>query len=468
MTMGIPKVIGKNILFPLYNLLLMKKTSRKFKEMQKNQYKKSSEIEAIQLMKLKKLVLHAYNTSPYYRRIMDKNKIRPGSIKKISDIKRIPILTKIDIINNQKGLMSSEYANKKLSHNPTGGSTGQPVDLYSAPEKLESIKASRLRYELWAGLDINEKHALLWGSPNEIKFNKTFKGKVKNFIMNRIFLDCFGMSEDIMYRYVKEINWFKPKVITSFVNAIYTLALFIESEKLKVHSPKAIFTTGEILYPKQRKKIEEVFRTKVFNCYGCREVGDVAQECEFGNMHINADNLLVEFVKGNDWVKDGDVGEIVITDLNGYAMPLIRYKIGDVGTPYSKKCACGRTLPLMKMNMARVFDMFTAPDGRLVHGGVFNEIFWGLKGAQQYQIIQETKNLIHVKIVKAGNINKSGLEKVRKMVKNKMGENVEVEFEFVKNIPVEKSGKYMWTKSHVPISFKSPKAGTKAHGTKTN
>jgi len=352
-------------------------------------------------------------------------------------------------------MISREFKKSELLFTPTGGSTGEPLKLYQHKNNYDLKKAMILRGNSWGGLDINERHILLWGGPNEITFANTLKGRFRHGIMSRKLLDTFFLQPENMRKYIKIINKFKPVAITGYANSLYTFSKFIKENKLKIYSPNTIFSTAEMLLDFQRDMIEDVFRCKVLNWYGCREVGEIAQQCNKGNMHINTDCLIVEFIRNDKPVKKGDTGSVIITDLNNFSMPLIRYEIGDLGVPSKKnKCSCGRNFPIMEVSKGRVSDMFQMPDGRVIHGEYFTYLFYDLEGLKQFQLIQKKKDLIVIKVVKEPRLSEEEvIGTIKSLMKGKIDKRVRLEFEFPKKINPEKSGKFCFTRSEVKLDF---------------
>jgi phenylacetate-CoA ligase len=200
------------------------------------------------------------------------------------------------------------------------------------------------------------------------------------------------MSEENMLKYHKDMEKFQPDVIISYASSIYLLAKFLEKKGIKPNYPKiSISTSAETLYPHMRETIERVFNVKVFDKYGSREVSAIAYECEVhSGLHIIMDNVIVECI---DPITGEEVwdrpGEILITDLNNYGMPFIRYKIGDMGILSKEKCKCGRNTLLLKRVIGRTTDNFILKNGRIVHGEYFTHLFYGLEGIKEFQFVQE-------------------------------------------------------------------------------
>jgi phenylacetate-CoA ligase len=209
---------------------------------------------------------------------------------------------------------------------------------------------------------------------------------------------------------------------------------------------KAIITTSEVLHESQRHFFQKIFRTKVYNEYGCGEVGSVAHECEHGSMHISAENMIVEILDGDRQCRPGEIGEIVVTELNNDVFPLLRYRLGDFATISYRSCTCGRNLPIIENIKGRAYDIIITDDGRSFHGEFFMYIFEEVErknyGVAKFQVRQLAINDILVKIVPSSKYRRAEVENmVTGYSKKHLGENVAIRYEIVDEIPREKSGK---------------------------
>lgn len=408
------------------------------------------------LKKLNKLLNSAYKNISYYKEVFEKSDIvKDGFIdlKNITDLERLPFITK-DIINQQKeNLYSKEISNRQSYKNTSGGSTGEPVIFMQDREFTINSEANVFIIESWRGTGLYDSRLILWGADRD-----TYEGRkplisyVKEFILNTIILNTFTMSDQDTKNYIKILNRKKPTLIRAYVQSIYEMATFAKKNKIKVEPQKAIHSAAGTLYDFMREEIEDVFGCKVFNHYGSREVGPIASECSaHDGLHIMTDHTLVEVVnEDGELCQPGEEGEIVVTTLNNYSMPLIRYKIGDVGIMQEhKECSCGCTYPKLKKVTGRSTDIFKSKEGKKIYGAYFTHLFYFIDGIKAFQVIQEELEKIVVKIVKKGEINDADLEEIEKKIKNVMGEKCEIVFKFVEDIPKTKTGKMIYTISKV-------------------
>lgn len=396
-------------------------------------------IENLREKKFLKLINHAKENVPYYS---DKLK----DVNKISDLHLVDFLTKKDIIENQEKLKSNNLDASRFLKNSTSGSTGTSTYFYS-DRKNYNLKAALYRGDSWAGLRLNGKAMYLWGAERDINANLSLKDKIKRKIfLKKIIFSTYHMSQNDLKMYYENLLSFKPEVLISYPTPLFHFAEYIDEKKLTIPKLNGIITSAETLFPFQRTFIEKVFKTKIFNRYGCREVGHIASECSnHKGMHYNADRFIIEIVRPDGSLcNSGELGEIVITDLDNFVFPFIRYKIGDLAIKSDRKCPCGNNLPLLEKVEGRVFDLIYGSNGNVVGGTFWTLLRNKIKGWDKFQIIQHKKDELKIVVENNSEITENFDDDVKKIVKEKLGENMKVEIEIVEKIPLTKSGKHRW------------------------
>merc|ERR1712117_186324 len=228
--------------------------------------------------------------------------------------------------------MGDQLANRPYYSNTSGGSTGKLLQVIQDAEYEEWREATELFfYRQFLDIEpVVTSKVILWGSSKDI----ALQTKKKNLTARQ--------------KILKLINQKKPKLIKSYAGSLYQLAKFVKDNNLSIHSPKKIHTSAETLRKFMRDLIEEVFKCKIYDFYGSREVGAISGECVKGKIHIfNFNNYLEVVDRNNKPIQPGVEGRVLITTLHNYSMPLIRYEIGDtaiLGTP----CNCGSKLPTLE------------------------------------------------------------------------------------------------------------------------
>ena len=395
-------------------------------------------IEAFQKARLEKLIRHAYRTTPYYRESL---KTEPTSVS------GIPPLEKQDIREHLKHLCSEAFMTEQRIKNATGGSTGTPLTFYQDRDYWNQRNLSVYYFDRWAGWDFGKPQLIIWGAPADLRGDGHWKHRRNAFWRNQSWLNGFHLTDKTMHAAFEKMRRYNPQTILAYPSSLYQFARFIYENGLRPKwKLKGIISSAEMLHWHYRNLAESVFNTKVFNRYGGREVGLIAMECAEGRMHINCRDLYLEIDSPDPYTQPGD---ILITQLNNYAMPFIRYRIGDIGILSDEMCPCGNQLPILADLLGRSTATFRTRTGTLIHGGYFTQQFYDVQGVSQFQLIQETLDRCVLKLV----INERWTEETHRYLVRKiqdvLGKEVVVGVEFVDEILLPLSGKREFTISKV-------------------
>lgn len=439
-------------LFKTYHLISRKNTLNHLKTIERTQFLSKEELDKIRFKKLKNLLNYTYKNVPFYRKTFKELKLTPDDIKSSKDLDKLPVISKDDIINNFKQMVSVEYSSNDLIKNSTGGSTGKNLNFYKDKKHSEIRHAFALRGDKWAGLDIGTKNAYLWGSTFDLSLTNTIGGQISNKVLGSIFLSSYELSDEKMLEYAQILKKYSPKVLIAYPSSLYIFAKFLEKYEIDYINFNSIITSAETLYDYQRESIEEIFSCKVFNRYGCREFGPIAHECSnHSGLHINSEHLYLELLGNKDY-KDtygNESSRIIVTDLDNYAMPFIRYEIGDIGKILDYNCDCGRGLPLMNVE-GRTFDVVVGVNGNRLGG-----TFWTLllrtyvEGIEQFQVIQKSKDTLNIKIVVNDEFNEEYINHIRSKILEYCGDEMRIKFNLVDCIDKTPAGKYRFVINQV-------------------
>lgn len=394
--------------------------------------------EEYQKTKLEKLLLHAHKNVPYYNKVLEKSKVVINGKVNLNNFDNIPILTKEIIRKEGKNLYSKDYKKRNSYENTSGGSTGEPVKFIQNKEYNEWNIASKIYLFKKFGKDEGMPEIKFWGSDRDIlKGNLTLKDRCINYLYNRKFFNTYNLSKKEFSELIKINNTFKPKAYWTYVDAMQELSKFIINNNIKVYSPNMIVTTIGPLYPEARKVIEQAFNCQVFNQYGSRELGWVAFENE-KELDVCFWRQFVELI-GKTNQKD-----IIVTSLDNYSMPLIRYEIGDVATE-------GLNYNINKIKsfltigniLGRTLGFFKLKNGTLKHTHFIVQQLFFRDWIKKFQIIQKTHTKIQIKVV--GTENKREMKEIETLIKKFMGQTFKIDWKFIKEISPSKSGKYIYT-----------------------
>lgn len=341
------------------------------------------ELENYQLKKLKEILNIAYSNSSYYKDKFDKLNVNINNIKKLSDIKLIPILTKEELINYSNEIHTNLNFKKKFLAS-TSGTSGQSLK-FDREETADSFnRAAIQRGYSWYNVKPWDKNGYFWG------FNFSFTAKVKNKILDRLQnrFRIFSFEEKSLKKFIKKTK--TAKYIHGYSSMIYQTAVLLN--KLNLPKPtklKLIKGTSEKIFEGYQEEIKRAFGTKMISEYGATESGIIAFECTEGNLHINMEGVFVEEIDN----------EILVTNLQMKSFPIIRYKLGDYVSLASKdkKCACGKKHLIIEEVTGRIGESIqgienTYPSLYLYY--IFKNISKAENVNLNYQVIQDKKGIL--------------------------------------------------------------------------
>ncbi|MBV5266931.1 MAG: phenylacetate--CoA ligase family protein, partial [Burkholderiaceae bacterium] len=345
----------------------------------------------------------------------------------------IPILTKKEINENRDDMIAQNGVGGRLIANSTSGSTGEALYFFTDMRSSAWRRAVFILNPEWVGIQFGDRMASLWGAAMDIDKLKNIRGRIHRCLNNYIILSSYDLSQKSLKKYIELMNQFCPILLISYPGPLTELAEFMIAKGFHIPSVHAIISSAETLHPWQKETAERAFNCHVYNRYGCREFGDIAHECERRKgLHINAHRVFLEILDENIRpCKPGVTGEFVITDLDNYGMPLIRYKIGDCGAYSNQVCSCGRGLPLLEGVEGRSIDIIHAPNGNRIGGTFWTLLLRSRPGIAAFQIIQEEIGGISVKYVRDRAVLDMPLTYFVKKIQDKCGENFRVEFQEV-------------------------------------
>jgi phenylacetate-CoA ligase len=440
---GYEALFGR-VLFPLYEgVVRRRKTLEYLHEYEASQWLDAEGIAALQWAKLKRLIDHCWREVPYYRRRWTEIGITPEDIRSPLDYAELPILTKPEIREHFDALQAPSLRSGML-YKTTGGSTGEPLKFGYTRESYERRTAAMWRGYGWAGARMGRRTLYLWGLALEGPMKpRQIKDRIYHGAFNRRMLNAFLMSESRMPEYAAEINAFRPDVIVGYAGPLLRMAEWILAEGFSIQRPKSILSAAEALHEVQRKVIEKAFGCPVFNTYGCREFMLIASECEqHDGLHLSADHLRVELVNLQSTPSGDRMGEIAVTDLHNYGMPLLRYANGDLATPAAGVCPCGRGLPLLKRVDGRKLDTLLTTDGHLLPGEYIVYAFLNVPCIKRYQVVQRELGTLDITIVPDVGFGESTKTLIREEVAKAVGDSMAIRFHLAEDIPPSASGKF--------------------------
>jgi phenylacetate-CoA ligase len=437
----------------LYQLTTGRHILTRLDELNRNQWLNRDELLALQRDKLQRLLEYAYTYVPYYRRLFDQLGFKPADLIAPISFQKIPTLDKTLIRENFDDLLSTEsQRQKQMRRDTTGGSTGQPL-IFMIDTDIRDHMTAYLHHHLeWTGWQFGQPHAYIWGAAFELKTMQSLRAKLMDWLLNRFVTNAYVLSEETMSAFALQVRRRRPRLLVGYPSSLYRFAEFVRERGFDDIQFDAIVSSAEILYPAQRQFIEDTLSGKMFDRYATREVGPISYECEaHRGLHAIVDNNYVEILKDGQLAQAGQVGDVVVTNLNNYSMPFIRYRTEDLAvwrTEDDCPCPCGRAHPMMEVMQGRRVDMFKTKDGRAVWGG-FASLMFDMEGVKRFQLVQKSLDHVVVRIVKDAPLDEARLAEIERTIHIALGDDVNVEFEYPDEIAVQDSGKHRYTISEV-------------------
>ncbi len=409
------------------------------KDLMKEQWLDPGELDVIRLNRLQSLIGQALKYSRYYQSKLHGLLDNPQDISDISQLSKLPLLKREDIQDNYDGIFCP--GRPGVYKDMTGGSTGVPVHFCHDGFYKSYSDACDMFYLTWLGLKRGDPTAILWGAERDFP-DLSIRDTINIKYMERIrYLNAFNVTEAILDNFLRELQSFNPAFIYGYSSSLHMAARYIlKTGKYRI-KPTAVKSSAEMLYDYQRHDIQEAFGAPVYNFYGSREINNLAAECpRFEGLHVLASGRIIEIVDENGRpLPPGEVGLIAITDLTNLSFPFIRYITGDTARLKTERCSCGRTYPMLDEITGRQYDIVVL-NGNNIYGHFFTSLIFKNPDVRQFQVVQENENKVTIKVV----IPKRTLdtEMIRKRVNEQAGTKVDVNFEFVDDIPVLSSGKF--------------------------
>lgn len=416
-----------------------------------SQYWTPQQTEAYQMKHLRALLEHAYLHVPFYRSSFDSLGLKPSDIQSTSDLCYIRPIRKLDVLDNPRAFMADNASSFKWRKCVTGGTTGQ-LFTYCQDSKAWALNwALKMRTFEWAGYHYGkDRLGVMAGGSLTPQRNMSLSDYVWRRANNYFSMPITHLDEEVMDRYRRQLQSQHIRFLRGYPSALATFASFLHDEGRRLPM-KAVFSTAEVLYPHQRELMREAFACEVFDTYGCGDGMGHATECGFHNgLHVCPEASVMQIVdaQGNS-VAPGTEGEVVLTSLFDYSMPLIRYAPGDRAVVKWGACPCGRGGLMLESIAGRVTDAFKLSNGRVVNG--LSIPFEDLsRNLERFQIVQVRPDHVEIRIVPKMTVKTDLIYRIKRLMKHHCGEGITIEVCIVNRIEVPPSGKFRYIVSEVP------------------
>ena len=388
-----------------------------------------------QALELADIVRFAFEHTPYYR---EKYAALPDL-----DPATLPILCKEEVVRQREALVARELDKSQLKIGCTGGSTGIPVSFYYDNHKSQLMRAGMCRSYMGSGWRPGQKILNFWGARQDIGGGSTAQ-RLREFIAAEQTIPAYQHGEAQLQQWVAAIRSYRPVLLQGYASILAELAHYIDDNRIVLPVTLiGVYSTAEVLHGWQRALMERVFRCKVYNQYGSREIPNIACECRHGNLHVFTDMVHLESCE-----IDGEE-RVILTSLTNRAMPFIRYENGDSGRLREGDCPCGSPFPLMEMGLCRSNDLIRTRHGKRVHPSYFTHLLDGLKGIRQFRFIQESAEKITLQLVIPERLGHEAETALQARIHADVDEEITLEICYPAEIERTASGKHRYVISKV-------------------
>jgi phenylacetate-CoA ligase len=439
--------IHNNLFLPLLEPERHKGLGQRLRALERFEASSPKHQREAQAESVRRLLDHAYRTTPYYRALFDQQDAHPSDWKEGSPIP-VPVLTRDLIRSHEDDLRSRRYSADELRAAATGGTTSTPVRLWRDVEALRQKTALQYHLNRLTNFDQGDSVLMIWGAERDLELNPSWRWRLyENRILRRIPAAAGEVSASIFKSFLDRLNRHRPKVLYGYGVTVARFADFVRTTSTNWHRPSVVIITAEVVTHSERQCIEETFGCQVTEQYGSRDVGMVASECHLhSGVHFHPAGCLVEFAFAG-MTPDGPMHHLLVTDLLNYGMPLIRYDTGDCVIVDEAKCACGLWYPKVKTVLGRAMDNFLLPDGREVPGITLATRMVGMKSAlrhiTQVQFVQKAIDHLLVRYAARGTETdiQGELSRLGDVIRDVLNSKPMLTFDRVLEIPRERSGK---------------------------
>ncbi len=403
---------------------------------------------------LRRLVTHAYGHVSYYRQLFDRHGLLPEDIQTLDDLRRIPITSRSGL----QALSVDQIVAKGVDHHSlivrkTSGSSGKPMIVRRTwmEERLQGFLGFRALRSY--GLRVRDRHCyVISPRSTHAQDHQVFQRILQLVGIGRHHqvVSCFQTPDGI----IQELRQHRPNAISGFPVVLAKLTHIVDHNQLQALKLRFVATGGEVLTPLMRRQIEEGFQAPVRDTYGSHEFHLLAWECcTTGVLHVCDDGMILEVVRGDRSVLEGESGEVVGTNLHSFAMPLIRYRLGDLVTKGHQSCKCGQPFSTIRALHGRMRDYFVLPGGQLIHpyevafsAGVEHDLAPWIR---EFQMTQEREDLIVMRVVPFYKPSIQELTSTQRRTAAVLGPGVRFQVQFVDDIKPEPNGKFRVYRSQV-------------------
>jgi phenylacetate-CoA ligase len=447
------KFIAKHIAYPLQDFYNKTSILPTLTWLMQTQNWSESQMMEYQFSKFKNLIEHANRNVPYYSNLFSTIKLKPSDIKSFDDLHKIPVLTKETARKENRNLIASNLTQRHVHKGVTGGTTGPPLKLLRDAGDLTFTWAAFYRWYSWMGIEMGDRVSKIWGTRTVLSMplHKRKVNWIKNRYYNRNFINSFNLNDRTIPNVILSLNRFKPKLIRGYLSAFIQIAEYMRDNHLSLDfRPVALSSTTETLMEPYRKLVEQQLGARLYDQYGCGECNSIAFEAGDGlGLYTAPEHVKLEILNDSGVSVVNKEGRIILTNLDNYIMPFIRYDNGDSGALRDESLSKKYNFPILKFVSGRSADTITLANGSKVHGVFFTDIMNELftknpEDLHRFQVYQPNAGEIEFRIESKKNIAEPYLKSIEEALYRFFNK---VTITVTSELPADASGKFRYVMS---------------------
>jgi phenylacetate-CoA ligase len=385
-------------------------------------------LEELQRVRLRRLVHHAYESVPYYRRLMDRAGVRPDEIREPKDLCKLPVTTKADLRRAGPDCLAGSAGGLVVAH--TSGHSGEPFAVYVTTAESRTRRLREFRMLMGAGVRPWDRLVLLGPT---CTIPSRLHRRLGIYRMEVIPLTLPDEEQ------LSRLRASRPDVLWVFPTVLKTALYKAGCSLGEIARPRLLITSAQVMESPLRERLRrEVPNMEITNIYGSAEVGRIAAECRARRgLHLEEDALILELLRDGQAVEPGEEGVSVLTCLDQLAMPFIRYEQGDLCRLKPGPCDCGRATRLMEPPLGRDCDMIALPDGGRISCARLDVAFRNDLELLQYRFIQHRRDFIEAQLCFREVPPRARLGELRRRMEEAVGHGIQFDVRIIPEMRFE-------------------------------
>jgi phenylacetate-CoA ligase len=395
-------------------------------ELEASEWRSADELAADQLVRLRRQLTWCGEEIPHYRRQFAELGFDPRDLGSVADLAQLPLVEKEHVRADPESFRPDRTTLKVVAQT-TGGTTGTPLRYWAT---LDAVRFNYAVYEArcrrWAGTRFGDRVASLHGQPIVPAEDQEGPFWRRNLAFNQLYFSVYHLNHRTLPSYVDAMARFDPVLVVGYTSAVHRIAThLLDAGQVGRIRPRAVMVSSETLTASARADMEAAFGCRVFNSYSLGELVAYVSECQEGRLHVHTEYGVVELEEGASGT------EIVATGLINDAMPLVRYRTGDLATGSDEACPCGRGLPVLSDLRGRADDVVHTPEGAVVGPAPMSLAFQRVSHLRRSQVVQDDPSRLLVRLEPAPEFTEDDRAFLDAELRKRLGTTIAIDYEMV-------------------------------------